>query len=176
MPWYKGGIVSVGAPGGWEVIRGIGARSWISAHDGDKDARGWGVRGMRTRVYSVEEVIRGLGGTGTLGYEYSKGKRDSGTASGIADSTTAGAQEGRPAGVSASDAGASTSAPGSGISEAGRSTSERSEGSSLKMPLPRTVSTNRSSLEMGALGTRKKHGMTEVLMLGAGRVYRTRVN
>ncbi|KAF1808504.1 hypothetical protein P152DRAFT_462504 [Eremomyces bilateralis CBS 781.70] len=175
VPWYKGGIVSAGAPSGWEVIRGVGARSWISAHDGDKDVRGWGVRGMKTKVYAVDEVVRGLGGAGVLGCEYSKEKRDSGTASATADSPTAGAQDERPPRVSASDTGASTSTPGSGISEAGRSTSERSEGSSMKMPLPRTVLARRPSLELGALG-KTKRSVTEVLKLGAGKVYRTHVD
>lgn len=58
-PWYLGGNVAAGLPGGIEIAQNLMARCWISAHDEDKDNKGLSVMSVKTRKYSKEEV-RGL--------------------------------------------------------------------------------------------------------------------
>jgi Beta-lactamase superfamily domain len=55
-PWWLGGNVSAGSPGGVEIARNLQTRCWISAHDEVKDLRGIVIPYMRTRVYTREEV------------------------------------------------------------------------------------------------------------------------
>lgn len=50
-----------GCPSGVEIARGLMARSWISAHDEDKDDRGVAVSKTVTRRMGVEEVMGALG-------------------------------------------------------------------------------------------------------------------
>lgn len=57
-PWYLGGNISAGSPGGLEIAQNLFAKYWISAHDEDKDNTGFGVGQVVTRKYSVEEVKR----------------------------------------------------------------------------------------------------------------------
>ncbi|THZ87304.1 hypothetical protein D6C84_01849 [Aureobasidium pullulans] len=59
-PWFMGGVVAVGYPGGAEIIRNLGARYWISAHDEVKDNRGWSVAWIKSRTYSSEEAQQKL--------------------------------------------------------------------------------------------------------------------
>lgn len=59
-PWWLGGNISTGSPGGFEIARNLYARSWISAHDADKDNRGWAVKQTRIGQYAVEEVKKML--------------------------------------------------------------------------------------------------------------------
>ncbi|KAI4218384.1 MAG: hypothetical protein L6R40_008779, partial [Gallowayella cf. fulva] len=39
-PWYLGGMISAGVPGGLEIARNLLAKTWISAHDEEKDSGG----------------------------------------------------------------------------------------------------------------------------------------
>ncbi|KAI9870086.1 MAG: hypothetical protein M1830_004704 [Pleopsidium flavum] len=55
-PWWLGGNISAGLPGGLEIAQNLLARAWISAHDGDKETSGLSVSSVKTRKYSVEEV------------------------------------------------------------------------------------------------------------------------
>ena len=66
-PWYLGGVVIAGLPGGLEVARLLGAKCWVSAHDGEKEQGGWAVRTARTRRWGREGVRRVLEGSGAGG-------------------------------------------------------------------------------------------------------------
>ncbi|KAA6413047.1 MAG: hypothetical protein FRX48_02790 [Lasallia pustulata] len=55
-PWYLGGNISAGLPGGLEIARNLFTRCWISAHDEDKEITGFSVGQVVTRKYAVEEV------------------------------------------------------------------------------------------------------------------------
>lgn len=55
-PWWLGGNVLLGAPAGTETATKLGARAWISAHDGEKDVRGLATGLLRTRKWGREEV------------------------------------------------------------------------------------------------------------------------
>lgn len=55
-PWWLGGNISAGLPGGLEIAQNLLARAWISAHDEDKEISGFSVSSIKTRKYSVDEV------------------------------------------------------------------------------------------------------------------------
>ncbi|KAM0803494.1 hypothetical protein BDR22DRAFT_801286 [Usnea florida] len=55
-PWYMGGNVAAGSPGGVEIAQNLMAKCWISAHDEDKDNTGLSVISVKTRKYKTEEV------------------------------------------------------------------------------------------------------------------------
>lgn len=55
-PWWLGGNISAGLPGGLEIAQNLLARAWISAHDEDKENSGFSVSSVKTRKYSVDEV------------------------------------------------------------------------------------------------------------------------
>ncbi|KAI9834809.1 MAG: hypothetical protein M1838_005483, partial [Thelocarpon superellum] len=57
-PWWLGGNVSSGVPGGLEIARNLLARCWISAHDEEKVIGGVTAYPIRTRKYRPEEVQR----------------------------------------------------------------------------------------------------------------------
>lgn len=57
-PWWLGGNISAGSPGGLEIAQNLYAQAWISAHDADKDNRGWAVKQTRIGQYAVDEVMR----------------------------------------------------------------------------------------------------------------------
>jgi hypothetical protein len=59
-PWWLGGNISTGSPGGLEIAQSLYARAWISAHDADKDNRGWAVKQTRIGQFAVNEVRRML--------------------------------------------------------------------------------------------------------------------
>lgn len=59
-PWWLGGNISTGSPGGFEIARSLYAKAWISAHDADKDNRGWAVKQTRIGQFAVDEVKRML--------------------------------------------------------------------------------------------------------------------
>ena len=65
-PWWMGGNVAAGLPGGVEIARNLMARCWVSAHDEDKDNTGLSVMQVKTRKYNIEEVdemVRSLSGS-----------------------------------------------------------------------------------------------------------------
>ena len=71
-PWYLGGNISAGFPGGVEIAQGLLAKVWLSAHDEDKIKSGISVKSIVTRKWRVEEVKeylmrgeRGIKGTKT---------------------------------------------------------------------------------------------------------------
>ncbi|KAL9125895.1 MAG: hypothetical protein Q9217_004968 [Psora testacea] len=55
-PWWMGGNIAAGLPGGVEIARNLMARCWISAHDEEKDNSGISVANVKTRRYTTEEV------------------------------------------------------------------------------------------------------------------------
>lgn len=55
-PWWMGGNIAAGLPGGVEIARNLMAKCWISAHDEDKDNSGLSVMSTKTRKHSIEEV------------------------------------------------------------------------------------------------------------------------
>ena len=55
-PWFLGGLVARGFPGGMEIIRKIGAKYWISAHDEAKDNQGWSTAMIKSTAYSIDDV------------------------------------------------------------------------------------------------------------------------
>jgi hypothetical protein len=57
-PWYLGGNISAGSPGGIQIAQSLYARAWISAHDADKNNRGLSVKQTRVGKYAVEEIKR----------------------------------------------------------------------------------------------------------------------
>ncbi|MDI1489798.1 MAG: hypothetical protein OHK93_000996 [Ramalina farinacea] len=57
-PWWMGGNVATGLPGGVEIAKNLMARCWISAHDEDKDNTGISVANVKTRKYNLDEVER----------------------------------------------------------------------------------------------------------------------
>lgn len=59
-PWYFGGIVVAGTPGGAKLARSLNARVWISAHDAEKVNTGLTVAQSRYEKYSTEEIERML--------------------------------------------------------------------------------------------------------------------
>ncbi|KAI9673959.1 MAG: hypothetical protein M1817_002165 [Caeruleum heppii] len=68
-PWWMGGNISSGLPGGVELARNLLARVWISAHDEEKEVGGMATRPVRTRKYHPDEVrdlvSRDMGRMGT---------------------------------------------------------------------------------------------------------------
>ncbi|KAF2685734.1 hypothetical protein K458DRAFT_16715 [Lentithecium fluviatile CBS 122367] len=59
-PWYLGGNISAGSPGGIQIARSLYAQAWISAHDADKNNRGLSVKQTRIGKYAVDEIKRML--------------------------------------------------------------------------------------------------------------------
>lgn len=51
-----GGNISAGFPGGLEIARNLGAKVWISAHDGDKDTTGFANNKITIQKYPREEI------------------------------------------------------------------------------------------------------------------------
>ena len=58
-PWWLGGNISAGSPGGLQIAQNLYAQAWISAHDADKDNRGLSVKQVRIGKYPSDE-IRGM--------------------------------------------------------------------------------------------------------------------
>lgn len=56
-PWWLGGNISAGMPIGAEIATRLGARVWVSAHDGEKEVRGLATGMLRTRKWKREEAM-----------------------------------------------------------------------------------------------------------------------
>lgn len=54
--WFLSGKVVTGAPGGLELCRRFGVKTWISAHDEVKDNKGLSVKWIKSRAFGVEDV------------------------------------------------------------------------------------------------------------------------
>lgn len=61
-PWWMGGNINSGLPGGIEIAKSLMARCWISAHDEEKDNTGLGVMKVVTRKHHIDEVRSMVGG------------------------------------------------------------------------------------------------------------------
>ena len=59
-PWYLGGNITAGMPGGLEIARSLFAKAWISAHDEDKANTGLSVKGLKTTRYNEDEIRKKL--------------------------------------------------------------------------------------------------------------------
>ncbi|KAI4692895.1 uncharacterized protein J4E88_001265 [Alternaria novae-zelandiae] len=46
----------IAPPGGTEIAKSLYAKAWISAHDADKDNRGWAVKLTQIAQHAVDEV------------------------------------------------------------------------------------------------------------------------
>ncbi|KAI1345289.1 hypothetical protein F5Y15DRAFT_23165 [Xylariaceae sp. FL0016] len=55
-PWWLGGNICAGVPYGAEIASMLGAKVWVSAHDGDKDVRGLATGMLKTRKWKREEI------------------------------------------------------------------------------------------------------------------------
>ena len=55
-PWFMGGQIAAGAPGGVELLKAMEARYWISAHDEVKDNKGVATTWIKSRQYNVGEA------------------------------------------------------------------------------------------------------------------------
>jgi hypothetical protein len=55
-PWYLGGNICSGFPGGVEIAQDLLARCWISAHDGERVMSGFATSKMQTRMWHKDEV------------------------------------------------------------------------------------------------------------------------
>lgn len=66
-PWFMGGVVVAGAPGGVQVAKRVEAKYWIGAHDELKDNRGLSTKLLKTQQYDVEKVEGMLGKAGVQG-------------------------------------------------------------------------------------------------------------
>lgn len=60
-PWYLGGNICTGMPGGLEIARRLRAKVWISAHDGDKDVSGISTTQLVTTKYKRDDLEKALG-------------------------------------------------------------------------------------------------------------------
>ena len=56
MPWWLGGNISAGVPGGVEIVRRLMGRHWIKTHDEDKEEKGISLKMLKKGRWSVEEV------------------------------------------------------------------------------------------------------------------------
>lgn len=59
-PWYLGGNIATGEPGGRDIARQLMAKCWVGAHDEDKDNRGLSVMKLKVRRMEVGEVQQSL--------------------------------------------------------------------------------------------------------------------
>lgn len=57
-PWYLGGNISAGSPGGVRIARDLYAKAWISAHDADKDNSGWSVKQTRVTKSTTGHITK----------------------------------------------------------------------------------------------------------------------
>ncbi|KAG8532693.1 uncharacterized protein KY384_002570 [Bacidia gigantensis] len=64
-PWWMGGNVAAGLPGGVEIARNLMARCWVSAHDEDKINTGISVKNVRTQKFSQQEAMSAMVEDGT---------------------------------------------------------------------------------------------------------------
>ncbi|KAI1083092.1 hypothetical protein F5B20DRAFT_528520 [Whalleya microplaca] len=55
-PWWLGGNICAGVPTGAEIATRLGARIWLSAHDGEKDVRGLATGMLKTKRWRRDEV------------------------------------------------------------------------------------------------------------------------
>ncbi|KAI2629606.1 hypothetical protein GGR54DRAFT_269603 [Hypoxylon sp. NC1633] len=101
-PWWLGGNVSAGSPAGAQIASRLGARVWLSAHDGEKRVRGLATGLLRTRRWGREEVEGALGsGAGVGNRDGDRGIGDGDAKVGLGHARTgSGGSRGSAGGVS----------------------------------------------------------------------------
>ncbi|KAG4028480.1 hypothetical protein MFRU_021g00700 [Monilinia fructicola] len=57
-PWYLGGNIISGFPGGVSIAHNLCPHTWISAHDGDKESTGFATWSIKSRKWEREDVAR----------------------------------------------------------------------------------------------------------------------
>jgi hypothetical protein len=60
IPWYMGGNMASGCPGGLEIAKNLLPKAWIAAHDEEKKVSGFATHGIRRKEFGVEEVKKKL--------------------------------------------------------------------------------------------------------------------
>ncbi|TDZ10305.1 hypothetical protein C8034_v001970 [Colletotrichum sidae] len=82
-PWWFGGNISAGMPAGQETAAALGARAWVSTHDGCKNVKGLATKLLRTKRYGRQEVAERLsppakGSSRARGNRFERGKKSEG--------------------------------------------------------------------------------------------------
>ncbi|KAF9876450.1 hypothetical protein CkaCkLH20_05858 [Colletotrichum karsti] len=78
-PWWLGGNISAGMPAGQETATALGAKAWVSTHDGDKDVRGLVTRMLRTRKYARKEIASVVSPSSDSGDRSNRFERENGS-------------------------------------------------------------------------------------------------
>ena len=55
-PWFMGGVVAAGAPGGLPIAQQLRAQHWIGAHDEDKNNRGMATVWIKSKQYTIKDL------------------------------------------------------------------------------------------------------------------------
>lgn len=55
-PWWLGGNICAGFPGGLDIAQNLLAKAWISAHDGNKDTSGFAAKRIVVQQFKREEI------------------------------------------------------------------------------------------------------------------------
>jgi hypothetical protein len=55
-PWILGGEICAGTPGALQIVRQVGVRNWIGAHDEIKEVSGLGTKFLRSRVFAEDDA------------------------------------------------------------------------------------------------------------------------
>ncbi|KAI1866561.1 hypothetical protein JX265_007862 [Neoarthrinium moseri] len=56
-PWWLGGNICSGTLTGAEIANKLGARCWVSAHDGEKEVRGLATQLLKVKQWRREEIV-----------------------------------------------------------------------------------------------------------------------
>ncbi|KAK4497177.1 hypothetical protein PRZ48_011627 [Zasmidium cellare] len=59
-PWWMGGLISGGAPGGMKLLEEMDVKYWISAHDEIKDSSGLAIVWLSKEIYTTEDTTKML--------------------------------------------------------------------------------------------------------------------
>jgi hypothetical protein len=62
IPWYMGGNMATGCPGGLEIAKNLLPKVWIAAHDEEKKVGGFATRGIKRTEYTADEIKKKLYG------------------------------------------------------------------------------------------------------------------
>jgi len=60
-PWYVGGVMTAGLPGGLDIVRQLLPRVWLGAHDGEKKIRGAVAKKVQRKNFALDEVEKAVG-------------------------------------------------------------------------------------------------------------------
>lgn len=55
-PWFMGGVVAKGAPGGVDIAKRFGTKYWIGAHDEPKENKGMATVFLKTKQYDADDA------------------------------------------------------------------------------------------------------------------------